>query len=158
MSAKTDLAHAAHDASTANVEALERIFGRLSQIFKHRIQQTALEVHPDLRPAGLQVLRIVMRDDATTTVGDIVHETGMDKSVVSRQLRALKEWGLVTLTRSEDDGRVVVVRPTDFAVRRYEEVRERQRATYSTALADWSPSDLAKLEELLARLADIADA
>ncbi len=88
------------------------------------------------------------------TAGDIVAECGMDKSVVSRQLRSLSDWGLVALSRSGGDARVVVVEATPLAKERIRAVRERQRELYASILGGWSREDMGRLDELLNRLAD----
>jgi len=140
------------------LEALETAFRRVTQVAKHSIREHAAKVHPELRHAGWIVVTVVLRgtaDGGPVTVGDIIAETGMDKSVVSRQLRSLNEWGLVRMSRSATDARVVVVEPTALLRERFGLVRERQREMYRAILANWSAEDLGKLEELLNRLADM---
>ncbi len=141
----------------AAVDALEAAFRRITQVAKRSIRSTAASIHPELRAAGWVVFTVVNRgcpDGRPVTVGEIIAETNMDKSVVSRQLRSLNEWGLVEMSRSESDARVVVVQPTELARERFRGVRERQRDVYKTILSTWSKDDLGKLEELLNRLAD----
>jgi DNA-binding MarR family transcriptional regulator len=148
---------AAGASGESHVDVLERAFARLAQIFKTQVRTLASGVHPDLRPAGWHVLRMVLKGTPAgghVTVGDIIVETAMDKSVVSRQLRSLKEWGLVTLTRSDTDARVFVAKPTAEALARYDAVRKHQRELYAQALEGWDDDDVAKLEELLGRLVE----
>jgi len=144
--------------AAAAVDSLEAAFRRVTQVTKRSIGSMAASVHPELRHAGWIVVTVVHRggqDGQPVTVGEIIAETGMDKSVVSRQLRSLNDWGLVEMTRSAADARVVVVEPTALARERFQAVRARQREFYSAILADWSEGDIAKLEELLNRLADV---
>ena len=139
------------------VDALERAFARVVQILKTRIREFAAQMHPELRPAGWQVLRTVLNGAAAgeqVTVGEIITDTAMDKSVVSRQLRTLKEWDFVRLRRSEIDARVFVAEPTEKALARYELIRAERRAEYARILDGWSDEDLDRLEELLLRLAE----
>jgi len=143
------------DRIAASVESLERAFARLGQVIKANVRDFAAGLHEELRPAGWHVLGIALRGDSggePTTVGEIVAATGMDKSVVSRQLRSLKDWGLVSLRRSPEDARVVIVEPTPLARERVARVRAEQRERYTRALAGWSVEDIEKLEELLDRL------
>ncbi|MBO9577872.1 MAG: winged helix-turn-helix transcriptional regulator [Microbacteriaceae bacterium] len=141
----------------AAVESLEVAFRRLTQLMKRSARDFASAVHPELRPAGWVVLGAVLRcgqDHQPVTVGDVIAETGMDKSVVSRQLRSLSDWGLVTLSRSDADARVVVVEVSPLAHERLRVVRARQRERYVQILGDWSPDDVQQLERLLHRVAD----
>ncbi|HWL01994.1 MAG TPA: MarR family winged helix-turn-helix transcriptional regulator [Microbacteriaceae bacterium] len=154
----TSQAPAADRDESAAVDALEAAFRRVTQVVKRTVGSIATRVHPELRHAGWVVFTVVHRggvDGQPVTVGEIIAETGMDKSVVSRQLRALNDWGLVEMSRSAADARVVVVEPTQLARERFRAVRARQREFYGTILADWSEADVEKLEELLNRLADV---
>lgn len=142
----------------AVLEELEAAFATLGPLVKGRMAAVAAAIHPDLRPAGWNVLRLVLascRDapDRPPTVSDIVAVTQMDKSVVSRQLRDLREWGLVRLERSREDARVVEVTATDAAIARHEEVRRAARRQYHELFGEWQEQDVAKLTELLGRLA-----
>lgn len=139
------------------VEALEAAFTRIGHVVKRHLRDFATGIHPELRQAGWMVLGTALRagsEGRAVTAGDIVTECGMDKSVVSRQLRSLSDWGLVELRRSDADARVVVVSATPLARERIREVRERQRELYASILAGWSREDMGRLEELLNRLAD----
>lgn len=154
----TGQADATERGAGAAVDSLEAAFRRVTQVVKRSIRSTAASVHPELRHAGWVVFSVIHRGGAEgqpVTVGEIIAETGMDKSVVSRQLRSLHDWGLIEMRRSEADARVVVVEPTSLAQERFRVVRARQREFYSQILADWSDEDLGKLEELLNRLADV---
>ncbi len=108
------------------IGALEAAFSRITHVVKRHIRDFATGIHPELRQAGWVVLGTVLRGSADghpVTAGDIVAECGMDKSVVSRQLRSLSDWGLVELSRSDADARVVVVTVTPLARERVREVR-----------------------------------
>lgn len=146
---------------SAAIDGLEAAFATIGPMIKARMMAIAAAVHPDLRPAGWAVLRVVLNaaqsaDGRPATVSDIVAETQMDKSVVSRQLRDLKEWGLVSLARSEADARVFEVTPTPEAVSRHAAMRRASRAQYRTVFGEWDEADVEKLTELLERLAQSA--
>ena len=143
------------------IDRLEAAFATIGPMVKARMAAVAAAIHPDLRPAGWAVLRLVLAgaqraDGRPVTVSDIVAETQMDKSVVSRQLRDLKEWGLVTLERSHNDARVFEVSPTPEAVARHAAMRKASRAQYRAVFHEWDESDVEKLTELLTRLAESA--
>jgi len=145
------------------VEELEAAFARLGPIVKSRMIASSASIHPELRPAGWNVLRVALlqhheRPDRPLTVSEIIGMTQMDKSVVSRQLRDLKEWGLVTLTRSSEDARVFLVEPTELALERHRAVHEQSRAEFRRLFATWDAADVRKLVELLTKLADTTTA
>jgi len=147
----------APDRALASVDALESAFRRMSQLAKRHIHRISEAIHPELRQAGWAVLGLALRacaEGRQTTVGEIVALTGMDKSVVSRQVRSLKDWGLVELSRSATDARVVVVEPTEEAKQRFEAVRQQQRDIYAEVLKDWTPEEAKQLEVLLSKLAE----
>jgi len=141
------------------IDELELAFARIGPMVKARMQSVATSMHPELRPAGWAVLRTVLYHEhehpgEPLTVSDIIAATQMDKSVVSRQLRDLKEWGLVTLARSTADARVFLVAATEEARARNKANHERARAEYRRVLGEWDPADVRRLTELLVRLAD----
>jgi len=145
----------------AAIDDLEAAFARIGPLVKTRMQSVAAGVHPDLRPAGWNVLRVVLfhpreHPGRPLTVSDIIAITQMDKSVVSRQLRDLKEWGLVTLTRSHEDARVFLVEATELARERHQAMHAAGRAEYRRILGTWDPADVRKLAELLNRLVEAA--
>ncbi len=141
------------------IDDLEVAFARLGPVVKARMHSISARIHPELRPAGWTVLRIALihaskHPEKPLAVSDIIAETQMDKSVVSRQLRDLKEWGLVTLTRSTEDARVFIVAPTPEAEARLAVVHEAARDEYRSIFAAWDPSDVRKLVDLLTKLAE----
>ncbi|WP_159609891.1 MarR family winged helix-turn-helix transcriptional regulator [Glutamicibacter sp. JC586] len=141
------------------LDDIEAAFARLSPAVKGRMAQNARLFHPELRGAGFSVLRVVLLHslrgpEGELTVSDIVCDTHMDKSVVSRQLKDLKAWGLIQAERSEQDARVFFVSPTEFALQRFKEIKSTTRADYLDAFASWDPSDVTELAALLTRFAE----
>ncbi len=87
-------------------------------------------------------------------MGELARITQMDPAAAGRQVRQLEEDGLVTRTRGEDDGRVVVVEvtPRGAAVRqRLSTVGEDHM---SDVLADWPAEDREQLALLLPRFVE----
>ena len=149
--------HAADAATNAAYDAVEAAFRRVGMVAKRTFREFAAAVHPEMRPAGWAVLNTVLRADnegRQVTVGEVIAETGMDKSVVSRQLRSLQDWGLVRLSRAEKDARVVQVVGTELGHDRLRAVRAEQRERYESILRTWSTDDMRQLEVLLNRIAD----
>ena len=135
---------------------VERSFHRLGAISKQAARAQAAHAHPEMRPAGWIVFRVVSLL-GPVPVADIIAETGMDKSVVSRQLKALREWGLIEVDRDPDDARVVVVRTSELGRERAQRVRGILRERYRAAFETWDESDVDTLAELLERLVPAID-
>lgn len=140
------------DAAEAALARVEASFHKLGSLAKRIAHAQALLVHPELRSAGWMVFRVVLHA-GPVAVSEIIAETGMDKSVVSRQLKALREWGLIEVDRADDDARVVVVRLSPLGQERAVMLRTRMRDRYRLALADWTEDDISSLAVLLERLA-----
>jgi DNA-binding MarR family transcriptional regulator len=132
------------------VDSIEQSFSRLFVLVKGNLRDAAASLGPDLQPAAWGVLRHVMRN-APTQAGAIATATGMDKSAVSRQLKELRERGLVTMVQGADDARAVLVSPSDEGLRRVGEVVAGWNAQLRESFEGWSEEELATFERLLAR-------
>jgi DNA-binding MarR family transcriptional regulator len=81
----------------------------------------------------------------------------VDKSVISRQLKDLRERGLVETTPSAEDARVSLVTPTKLAVEKAGAIAEQAKNRYTDFLDTWSSEDLAEFARLLERFSHITD-
>ncbi|MCB7137084.1 MarR family winged helix-turn-helix transcriptional regulator [Cellulosimicrobium marinum] len=77
---------------------------------------------------------------------------GLDASTVTRQVVALEREGHVLRARDPDDGRAVLVEPTEPGLDVLALHRAARGDLYADVLADWSRLDRALLAELLGRL------
>ena len=99
------------DASLGEFQVrLSMIFGRARAQWK----ESAARVHPDLQPAGYKLLSFIARSEQANAhqLADLFE---MDKSVISRQVRALEEWGLVVSRPDDRDARQRVLTATPAA-------------------------------------------
>ena len=136
------------------VAAIEQAFARLFLVVKARMREAAATVDSEIQPATWTVLRQVLREPAGHP-GDIVLATGMDKSAVSRHLKLLRSRGLVEMSHSAEDGRSVVVTPTESARAGAAIAAELWNQRYRGFLESWSTEDLATFTRLLDRFADV---
>ncbi|QIV86130.1 MarR family winged helix-turn-helix transcriptional regulator [Glutamicibacter mishrai] len=148
-----------NDVHGASLDDIEAAFARLAPVVKGRMARNAKLFHPELRGAGFSVLRAVLlsavrRPDEDLTVSKLVAGCHMDKSVVSRQLKDLKQWDLIQLERSQQDARVYLVSPTPMAMQRFQEIKESTRADYEDLFATWEPKDISDLASLLLRFSE----
>ena len=110
--------------------------------------QRALGV--SLSETNLGTLRLVQRH-GPIAVSAVAHRLEVDLSNASRQLRALEDQGLVARTVDPDDRRVARVVVTAGGRRVLDRARAVALNDYAVALDDWSPTDRARLAELLDR-------
>jgi DNA-binding MarR family transcriptional regulator len=76
----------------------------------------------------------------------------LDKSTVSRQIDAAARLGLLERAPDPDDARAVIVRLTETAQGRMEELKTARMERWHAALAEWEPGDITELTRLLGRL------
>lgn len=134
-----------------DVARVETSLQRLGAMGRRAGRFQATRAHLGMQPAGLMVFRAVILGEPISVAG-IIAETGADKSVVSRQLRDLRQWGLVQMQRSEEDARMMIVRATPVGRERAEEVRSALRRRFHDALREWNEDEIETLAEMLDRL------
>jgi DNA-binding MarR family transcriptional regulator len=132
--------------------------GRIADEIGHLFAQTrsmsvraANVIDPSLQVAGLWVIRWLGRY-GPATAGAVATGTSMDKSAVSRQVRALRDLGLIESEPDPEDGRSARLRVSDHGRASLEAVGTITRAEFRSRFADWSDDDLSTFEHLLARL------
>jgi DNA-binding MarR family transcriptional regulator len=85
-------------------------------------------------------------------MGELARATRNDQGATARQVAALEADGLLVRERSNDDGRVILVRATDTGRETAARVARVQTHHLDTALQDLSDDQLAECAEHLARL------
>jgi DNA-binding MarR family transcriptional regulator len=78
----------------------------------------------------------------------------MDKGAVSRQLRTLRELGLVLSEPDPLDGRATLVQLTEEGRARLERIREIGRERFYDRIETWSDKDLRAFSAMLGRFND----
>jgi DNA-binding MarR family transcriptional regulator len=136
---------------------LEREIALLLRRARAISARLAGELHADLDGAAYGLLSL-LQDAGPLRASDLVARLGLDKSTVSRQVAALVDLGLVDRAPDPADGRAQVLTPSAEGSARLQRIREARRARWESDLADWPPSDVAVLAELLARLNGIGEA
>ena len=146
------------DAPGATVDELVAIERALEQLLRlyasrkvHARRSAAAGVM--ITQQGYLLLRR-LQEDGDLPMGELARITQMDPAAAGRQVRQLEEEGLVSRTKGEDDGRVVVVTvtPRGAAVRqRLSTVGEDHM---SDVLADWPPEDREHLALLLPKFVE----
>ena len=144
--------HAARADPAEIVDSIEQSFSQLFGLVKAAMREAAATLGPDVQPAAWVVLRWVLRN-APTQAAAIAAATGMDKSAVSRQLKDLRERGLVNAEQSATDARAMLISPTPEALRRVGLVRDEWSRRFRDILGTWSEDELSTFAVLLERFA-----
>ncbi|TFD85993.1 MarR family winged helix-turn-helix transcriptional regulator [Cryobacterium serini] len=135
----------------AAVAAVEEQMTVLAGNIRASMRDTALFIDPALQPFGLKLLRTLERC-GPTHAGALAENLVVDKSIISRQARALHDLGLIKTQTDDDDGRVKYFALTPLAVKKLAEVRASKSTRLLGRLQNWSGDDLTRFAELLARL------
>jgi DNA-binding MarR family transcriptional regulator len=127
--------------------------GQLLASMRSLSHHMAALIDPDLQAAAVWVLRWLSHN-GPSHAGRIATELLMDKGAVSRQLRALRELGLVQSERDPLDGRATLVQLTDDGRARVERIREIGREQFYGRIENWSDKDLRTFSAMLGRFND----
>lgn len=134
--------------------AIARVEDQFSVMHRHMkagMRRRASQVHPDLAVLGYMIL-ITIQKCGPTHAGALAERLELDKGLLSRQLRALEEFGLLARESDPTDKRAAFISLSPEGVRRVEAVRAADREVLYDQLRDWAVDDLEKLAELLARV------
>ncbi|WP_104127172.1 MarR family winged helix-turn-helix transcriptional regulator [Cryobacterium sp. Y57] len=135
----------------AAVAAVEEQMTVLAGNIRVSMRDTALFIDPTLQPFGLKFMRTLERC-GPTHASALAENLVVDKSIISRQARALLDLGLIKTQTDVDDGRVKYFALTPLAVKKLAEVRANKSTRLLSRLQNWSGDDLTRFAELLARL------
>lgn len=133
------------------IAALEQQLDRLFQTAKTLIRDRAAAVRPELTPGAYNVLLALVRS-GPHHAGALAAALYVDKSVISRIIKQLSQFGLVERRPDPEDGRAYFLAATPDAIRQVEQVRDEYRQQLHQFLSGWDPADIRQLTALLARL------
>jgi len=140
------------DAETlAAIAAVEEQLGRLVSHVRASVRDAAAAIDPALQPFGLKLLRLLARC-GPLHAGAAAEALIVDKSVISRQVRALEDLKLLELQPDPADGRVRILALTPFGSEQLALARMKDKEMVHRRLGAWPNEDLNQLATLLARL------
>ncbi|MDQ0574074.1 MarR family winged helix-turn-helix transcriptional regulator [Agromyces albus] len=141
-------ARMATDTEIAAVEEqLRLLLVRVRAVWK----EAAAAVHPKLQPVGYKILVTVVRR-GPMQAGALADLLGIDKSVVSRQLKHLETLGLAEVRVDPADGRARIIEATPSAVETISHRGSRMQQQLYEQLRTWPVHDVDELARLLGRL------
>lgn len=133
------------------IAMIEEAIGGLISRMRVNWKDNATAVHPGLQPVGYSILATLVRHESMP-LGDVVEMLALDKSVLSRQVRMLEEWGLVETSPDPSDGRARILHPTPKGITAIADVRSKGQARFHERLLAWSDDDLTAFAKYLRRL------
>ncbi|WP_372699083.1 MarR family winged helix-turn-helix transcriptional regulator [Arthrobacter sp. JSM 101049] len=135
----------------AAISDVERQFGLLVISARRSIRNRAASIHPDLPPLGYKVLTLLNHSAGRQQV-ELAEELQADKAMMSRTIKQMAAFGLVTCASDPADGRAKLVSITDAARERYEQSIAESRKLLHGRLSTWGQDEVERFAELLARL------
>ncbi|ALD11831.1 MarR family winged helix-turn-helix transcriptional regulator [Clavibacter capsici] len=139
------------DGIAAGIAEVEEQMTALAGRIRATTREAAAAIHPELPPIGYKMLRVIRRC-GSAHASAVADQLGVDRSVVSRQLRQLQELGLVEVRTDAQDGRVRVVALTATGRAGVEADDAQGGSRLIRGLGHWSRADLAAFAGYLARL------
>lgn len=150
MSVETVDEQAVDDALADFQGHLNLIFARARTLWK----ESAARVHPDLQPAGYKLLAYVART-GDANGHQLAELFGIDKSMVSRQIRMLEDFGLLESRPDERDGRLRVLTATPGAQRTLAMLRAENAERMRAVLAELTPDEVRAASKAFRLLAEV---
>jgi DNA-binding MarR family transcriptional regulator len=135
----------------AGIAEVEEQMTALAARIRATTREAAAAIHPELPPIGYKMLRVIRRC-GSAHASAVADQLGVDRSVVSRQLRQLQELGLVEVRTDAQDGRVRVVALTATGLAGIEADDARGGSRLIRGLGAWTRADLDAFAGYLARL------
>ncbi|OUE24394.1 MarR family winged helix-turn-helix transcriptional regulator [Clavibacter michiganensis] len=143
------------DGIAAGIAEVEEQMTALAGRIRATTREAAAAIHPELPPIGYKMLRVIRRC-GSAHASAVADQLGVDRSVVSRQLRQLQDLGLVEVRTDAQDGRVRVLALTAEGRAGIEADDARGGSRLIHGLGGWTRADLDAFAGYLARLNAVA--
>lgn len=141
------------DSAAAEPDVLLEIEASIAHLFRaarKALREYSTELHPELQPTGFSILRIIDQN-GPIQAGAIAAISDLDKSAVSRQVKVLRDLGLVDTKPDPLDGRSSFLIVSDYAVERMDYVRTLVQRDYRRRFESWTDRDLRRFASDLGR-------
>lgn len=145
------LADGMADGIAAGIAEVEEQMTALAARIRATTREAAARIHPELPPIGYKMLRVIRRC-GSAHASAVADQLGVDRSVVSRQLRQLQDLGLVEVGADAQDGRVRVLALTAAGRAGIEADDAEGGSRLIRGLGAWTRADLDAFAGYLARL------
>lgn len=135
---------------------IEASIAQLFRSARKALREYSAELHQDLQPTGFSILRIIDQN-GPIQAGAIAAISDLDKSAVSRQVKVLRDLGLVDTTPDPLDGRSSFLVISPYAVERMNYVRTLVQRDYRRRFESWTAPELRRFASDLDRFNDPAE-
>jgi DNA-binding MarR family transcriptional regulator len=145
------------EASTEVAGALAELQGDINLIFvraRSLWKESAARLHPELQVAGYKLLTFIDRV-GTANAHQLTERFEMDKSVVSRQVRMLEDFGLLESRADERDGRLRVLTATPRASAQLSQLREEYAARLYDGMGELTEEEILAASKVFRVLAEV---
>lgn len=139
------------DGIAEGIAEVEEQMTALAARIRATSREAAARIHPELAPIGYKMLRVIRRC-GSAHASAVADQLGVDRSVVSRQVRQLQELGLVEVGADAQDGRVRVLALTEAGRAGIEADDVQGGSRLIRGLGGWTRADLDAFAGYLARL------
>ncbi|MET0974268.1 MAG: MarR family winged helix-turn-helix transcriptional regulator [Leifsonia sp.] len=136
------------DTAIAEVEEAMTV---LSVRVQAQARSHAAKVHEDLRPVGYTILSSLAHS-GPTSASVLAERLSTDKSVLSRQVRCMQEYGLLESRLDPADKRARVIAATPAALAAMERARVENAALLRDRLREWPTADIARFADMIGRI------
>ncbi|MEV7632332.1 MarR family transcriptional regulator [Microbacterium sp. NPDC089318] len=138
-------------------DALADFQGQLNLIFaraKALWKESAARVYPELQPSGYKLLAYIART-GDANAHQLAELFDIDKSMVSRQIRMLEDFGLLESRPDARDGRLRVLSATADAQRALVALRAANAERMRAVLAELTPDEVRAASKAFRLLAEV---
>ncbi|MDN3311694.1 MarR family transcriptional regulator [Microbacterium oryzae] len=129
---------------------LNLIFVRARSLWK----ESAARLHPELQVAGYKLLSFIDRA-GSANAHQLAERFEMDKSVVSRQVRMLEDFGLLESRADERDGRLRVLTATPRASAQLSRLRAEYAARLHDGMGEVTEEEILAASKVFRLLAEV---
>ncbi|WEK62799.1 MAG: MarR family transcriptional regulator [Candidatus Microbacterium colombiense] len=129
---------------------LNLIFARTRSLWK----ESAARVHPELQVGGYKLLTFIDHTGAANA-HELADRFEMDKSVISRQVRMLEEFGLLQAQPDERDGRLRVLTATPAAQAALAELRREHGSRLRAVIGELRPEEIRAASKVFRLLSEV---
>jgi DNA-binding MarR family transcriptional regulator len=137
-----------------NLQRIETALEQLARVTRSRRAdaERAARAGVHLPRASQMVLRQAV-EAGPVRISDLARALHISDAAASRTVTALEQEGLIERQASPDDGRVALVDITPRGRKVQRRLREAQDEIFGASLSHWSGPDLARLADMMDRLA-----
>lgn len=135
--------------TAAQHDGLEGLIDALADLTRRHRNLTVRLARESGRPASQVAVLASLARQGECRIADLAEDLLVDPSVVSRHVSPLEQDGSIERRQDPADARAALLRLTPTGEEALTAIRELRRRHLEAALANWSESDVAQLNDVL---------